>query len=95
MLRCNDSSYYIGVTGNIEQRLEQHHSGYFQSCYTFDRRPLECVYSAEFGDIRDAIAWEKQMKRWTRKKKEALAKQDEETLRFLAECQNESHARNK
>jgi putative endonuclease len=94
MLRCSDRSYYTGMTGNIEQRLEQHRIGYFQRCYTYDRRPVECVYTAEFGEVLDAIAWEKQIKRWSRKKKEALIKDDEQTLRLLAECQNASHARN-
>lgn len=84
MLRCSDGSYYIGVTSSIEQRLAQHETGSFPGCYTFDRRPLECIYSAEFGEITDAIHWEKQIKRWSRKKKEALILNAQKELEFYS-----------
>lgn len=84
MVRCNDGSFYIGMTGDIELRIAQHNAGEFPSCFTFARRPVELVYSADFRDANDAIRWEKQIKKWSRAKKAALACGDFEELRRLA-----------
>ena len=40
--------------------------------YTQTRRPVELVYAAEFQQFTDAIGYERQVKRWSRAKKEAL-----------------------
>ena len=81
ILRCNDGSYYTGVTNNVELRVVQHQGGSDPSCYTFKRRPVTCVYVGMFDDVYDAIAWEKHIKRWSRKKKEALIAGDHATLK--------------
>jgi putative endonuclease len=91
MLRCSDNSYYIGMTGNIEQRLAQHDAGSFPSCYTFKRRPLECVYSVEFSEVIDAIRHEKQLKGWSRKKKEMIIQEQYDQLHKTSACSNGSH----
>ncbi|PIR49617.1 hypothetical protein COU79_03860 [Candidatus Peregrinibacteria bacterium CG10_big_fil_rev_8_21_14_0_10_54_7] len=88
LLRCGDGSYYTGVTSNLELRMWQHRSGAFPECYTRSRRPVELVYSAEFGDINEAIVWEKQVKKWSRKKKEALIEQNWHLLSQLSQCEN-------
>lgn len=80
MLRCADGSYYIGITNNVEQRVDQHNAGVDPSSFTFSRRPVEVVYRVEFSDVHEAISWEKHIKRWSRKKKEALMRGDEEIL---------------
>ncbi|MCC7521199.1 MAG: GIY-YIG nuclease family protein [Flavobacteriaceae bacterium] len=72
ILKCADQSYYIGVTSDLEQRVEQHQSGYYEDSYTHRRRPVELVFYATFTDIRIAIQTEKQFKKWSRAKKEAL-----------------------
>ncbi|MBI3619095.1 GIY-YIG nuclease family protein [Candidatus Peregrinibacteria bacterium] len=72
MLRCNDGSYYTSITNSVVRRLWQHQNGINPDCYTFSRRPVELVYSAWFTNVFEAIHWEKQIKRWSRKKKEAL-----------------------
>ncbi|HAI98557.1 TPA: hypothetical protein DCL30_03405 [Candidatus Peribacteria bacterium] len=95
MLRCSDGSYYTGVTNDYRMRVSQHQEGLDRNCYTFKRRPVELVYLATFCDIRDAIAWEKHLKRWSRTKKEALACGEYVKLGRLAECRNSSHCRNK
>jgi predicted GIY-YIG superfamily endonuclease len=84
MVLCDDGSYYIGVTHDVDYRVAQHNSGEFPDCYTFTRRPVELVYAAEFRDANDAIRWEKQIKKWSRAKKAALARGDFEELRRLA-----------
>jgi putative endonuclease len=45
---------------------------------------VDLKYSEHFHDINNAIAWEKQLKGWSRKKKEALFKSDWEEIKKLA-----------
>ena len=80
ILKCNDNSYYTGVTSNIQNRISQHISGYYESCYTFSRRPIEIVFLQSYFSILDAISFEKKIKRWSRKKKEALIEERWEDL---------------
>lgn len=84
MLRCRDGSYYVGSTrATLEQRVAQHDAGTFDG-YTARRRPVELVWHQEFQRITDAIACERQMKGWTRAKKEAVIGADWETVRSLS-----------
>jgi putative endonuclease len=76
MLSCADGSYYVGVTNNPDARLWQHNAGIDEGCYTYRRRPVVLVYCAGFGEVTDAIAWEKRLKGWSRAKKGALASND-------------------
>ena len=80
ILKCSDNSYYTGVTNNIDRRLIEHKNGFDRTSYTFSRRPLELVYYETFQNPNDAIFWEKRIKGWTRKKKEALIKGDFDEL---------------
>ena len=82
ILRCSDRSYYSGVTSNIEQRLDQHDRS--EVGYTASRKPFEYLWSAEFAHIDDAIAFEKQIKGWSRAKKEALMRGDWSEIQRLA-----------
>ena len=62
---------YVGVTNNLARRLYQHRHKLipgFTSDYNIDR----LVYFECSGDVRAAIAREKQIKRWRREKKVAL-----------------------
>lgn len=88
MLRCRDGSFYVGVTGDLERRIAQHHAGEFPNCYTFQRRPVELVYAEDFRDANVAIGWEKQIKKWSRAKKAALARGDFVELRNLAKARS-------
>lgn len=84
ILRCSDGTYYTGITNDIERRFEEHSSGMHEDCYTFERRPVRLVYSTAFRDVRDAIHFEKVVKDWSRKKRDALVRGDFEALRLLA-----------
>ena len=77
MVRCADNSYYIGsATGDdLQPRIDQHNSGAFPG-YTFRRRPVVLVWSERFDRITDGIAVERQIKGWSRAKKEALIQND-------------------
>lgn len=70
-LRCADGSYYTGCTTNLDQRLGEHMAGETDG-YTASRLPVEMVWADEFTHIDDAISAERQIKGWSRAKKEAL-----------------------
>jgi len=75
MLRCSDGSYYTGSTDNLEHRLAQHQFGEIPG-YTASRRPVELVWSDDFGTREEAFASERRIKGWSRVKKEALIRGD-------------------
>lgn len=79
ILECLDKSYYTGVTINLEKRLAEHQSGTING-YTSTRLPVRLIYSANFSDINEAIRFEKQVKGWSRKKKEAFIRGDFDAL---------------
>jgi putative endonuclease len=84
ILRCADGSYYIGTARlGLEQRVAEHNAGTYGG-YTSTRRPVELVYSDWFDSISDAVAAERQVKGWSRAKKEALIRGDFDRLRALA-----------
>ena len=88
IVECSDKSYYTSVTNDLERRLWEHQTGFNNSSYTFKRRPVILKYVERFQDIMQAIAWEKQIKGWTRKKKEALFIEDWEEIKRLAKSKS-------
>ena len=88
ILLCADASYYTGMTNDIDRRLEEHNSGLDSSCYAFPRRPVVLKYYEHFQHVNDAIRREKQIQKWSRKKKEALINGDFEELTRLAKSRN-------
>ena len=76
ILECSDKSYYVGVTNDLEIRISQHNNGEHPFAYTFERRPVVLKYFMRFEQIESAIEFEKQVKGWSRKKKEALFSED-------------------
>ncbi len=84
ILECSDGSYYTGITNNVARRFREHQTGRNPGSYTSKRRPVRLVYTAHFQYVLDAIAWEKQVQRWSRKKKEALIRGDFDALPELA-----------
>jgi len=94
IVKCADKSYYTGVTNNLEKRIAEHNEGANPLSYTSSRRPVELVYAEVFQIYQQAIALEKQIKGWTRKKKEALIKQNWDKLKELSTCKNITTHRN-
>ena len=87
ILKCADGSYYVGHTDDMEKRLAQHQSGAYTG-YTYKRRPVELLWNDAFQNRDDAKAVEKQIKGWSRAKKEALALGDWEIISELARCRS-------
>ncbi len=94
ILECCDGSYYTGSTNNLELRIEQHNAGY-GSNYTKKRLPIKLVYYEEFQRIEQAFYREKQVQKWSRKKKKALINGTLNDLHALSECTNGTHYKNK
>jgi len=81
-LKCADGSYYTGSSTDLRRRLAEHQSGFFKG-YTSSRLPVQLVWSAEFPTEHDAFLCERQVKGWSRAKKEALIRGDFEEIRAI------------
>jgi putative endonuclease len=84
ILASRSGVLYTGVASHLDRRFMQHllkRSDGFTKKYNVTR----LVYVEKFGDIRNAIAREKQIKRWVRKKKIALIEKTNRYWRDLAE----------
>ena len=84
ILKCSDGTYYTGFTSNLEKRLIEHQMGKYKDSYTSTRRPVELAFYAEFTDPNIAIDTEKQIKKWSKAKKEALIHGEFDKLPNLA-----------
>jgi predicted GIY-YIG superfamily endonuclease len=72
ILRCADGSYYTGMTSDLRLRLAEHRQGLDSRAYTFSRRPAVLAWARVFDAHDDAFRCERQIKGWSRAKKEAL-----------------------
>jgi putative endonuclease len=63
-----DTNHGIGVTNDLDRRLEEHNEGINPKAFTFRRSPVILKYWLRFTDINQAIDWEIQLKGWGRKK---------------------------
>lgn len=75
ILKCADNSYYIGHTDNLEIRIAQHKAGECPG-YTVSRLPVELIWLQEFNSREESLSAERQIKGWSRKKKEAMMRGD-------------------
>ena len=73
ILRCADGSYYVGHTEDVARRVEEHRTGRGGK-YTRQRRPIALVHVEELPTKIAAVRREKEIKGWSRSKKEALFK---------------------
>ena len=84
ILRSTDNQLYIGQTNNIEKREKEHISKSNKSAkFVKDGKDFRLVYFEKFTTRAEAMRREKQIKGWTRAKKEALIKGDFELLKKL------------
>lgn len=94
ILKCADDSYYTGSTADLERRLEEHRAGIFGG-YTSKRLPVELVWSQDFPTEHDAFVTERQIKGWSRAKKEALIRGDWYALHEIVRRERETRAERK
>jgi len=82
ILRGSNNKLYIGQTTNIQSRVSRHNN-YRGSQFTKQGSNFILVYSEQFLQLLDAMRREKQLKGWTRRKKEALINQELDKLKKL------------
>jgi len=87
ILRCSDNPLYIGYTINVEARVKAHNLG-LGAAHTFKHRPVELVYSEALPTRLAAVRRERQIKGWSRMKKEALIRGDLALLHELGKRRN-------
>ena len=75
MLRCSDGSYYVGHTNDLEHRLATHERGAIEAT-PCRGNPVELVFSDRFSTRQEAFHRERQIKGWSRARKEASIKGD-------------------
>ena len=74
---------YIGVTNDLPRRIGEHKASLIEG-FTKRYKVWKLIYFEEFGDIKYAIAREKQLKGWVRVKKENLIKSVNPSWRELS-----------
>ncbi|OAZ04247.1 GIY-YIG nuclease family protein [Flavobacterium succinicans] len=79
------STYYIGMTNNLKLRLQQHKDNIETNNKTFaSKYTIEfLVYYEKFVWVQEAIAKEKELKKWRRDKKLALIRDFNPQFEFL------------
>jgi putative endonuclease len=63
---------YIGVTSDLRSRVTQHKEHFYKGSFTDQYNCTICVYYENFSRIEEAIAREKEIKKWRREKKDKL-----------------------
>ena len=91
IVECADGFYYTGFTNDLDRRIIEHNEGIDPTCFTYKRRPVVLKYFEHFTEVMQAIEREKQLKGWSRKKKEALFKEDFELLKELSKTKSSNH----
>lgn len=82
ILRNPQNKLYVGQTNNLDERLTQHR-GSKAAKFTRDHQHFKLVYSEKQPSLLDAMRREKQIKGWTRAKKESLIEGDLDLLKKL------------
>jgi putative endonuclease len=75
--------FYTGMTNDLHRRIVEHKGG-TGSRFTTRYRVRDLLYFEEHRQVRDAIAREKEIKRWRREKKLALVRSQNPELKDLA-----------
>ena len=88
ILICANGKLYVGQSRNIHQRLASHIDG-TAATFTRARRILKLVYVEYLLTRTAAMARERQLKGWSRAKKEALIGGDLEGLHLLSRCRSQ------
>ena len=82
ILRCADGSFYVGETGDLDLRFAEHNRG-CAAAHTAQRRPVQLAYAESLDNRALCLKRERQLKRWTRAKKEALIAGNKDLLKSL------------
>lgn len=82
ILRTSSNTLYIGQTNNLERRLNEHKDKKSKGAkYTRYFKSVKLVYSEKYLTRKEAMKREKQLKTWSRAKKEAIISDSLELLK--------------
>ena len=96
ILECSDGSYYTGSAADLSKRLWEHETGASHCAYTYTRRPVKLVWtSEEVKYYYDALRYERQIKGWSRAKKEALIRGEFEAIHEIVKAERKLRDQNK
>ena len=71
ILECSDGSYYVGITNDLQARVDRHNAGDAAS-WTRIRRPVILRFAQSLPTKSAARVREMEIKGWRRQKKESL-----------------------
>ena len=85
IVECADGTYYIGITTDLERRIEEHNTDDKKGAkYTKARRPVKLVFSvSNIKNRKLASRGEFHLKKLTRTKKKRVINGDEKLLQWL------------
>lgn len=83
-----DGSLYVGHATDLAARERVHNQGR-GARFTAQRRPVAMVYAEEWPSMATGLRRERQLKRWTAGKKEALLLGDRASLKSLSRCRQQ------
>ena len=83
ILKCANETYYVGHTQDLGARVEAHNAGE-GAAHTKKYRPVKLIYDEEQPTQKAAMERERQLKKWSKAKKEALIKSNKKDLTHLA-----------
>ena len=96
ILECADDSYYTGTAADLNKRLLEREQGVSSSSHTYSRRPVKLVWaSEERKHYYDALRCERQIKGWSRAKKEALIHGDSDVIHETVKAERKKREQNK
>jgi putative endonuclease len=84
ILLCDQKTFYIGTTDNLERRLSEHRNK--RSFFTKKFSDIELVYEENYKTRSEAGLRERQLKKWSIAKKRALISGNKELLTKLSKC---------
>ena len=84
ILRTSSNTLYIGQTNNLEKRIQEHKNKSSKSAkYIRYFSSFDLIYSEKYPTRKEAMRREAQLKRWSRKEKEAIITGNLELLKKL------------
>ena len=69
LLECSDSSFYCGVTNDIDRRLHEHNTSKRGAKYTRSRRPVHLIASMSASSRSEAQSLESRVKKMKKSEK--------------------------
>lgn len=70
MLFCDEKTYYVGITTDLEKRVREHRNK--ESFFTKKFSHIQPIYCEKYNNQIQAAQREQQLKGWSRTKKQML-----------------------